>query len=228
MPILQVKYATKDVVGFVVNNELFYLKFGPNIPQLFDESLSPLIVPNLDSWVQSKTQQRYSYQSLHDMAMAFSAGISVAYNIDDVRAICDLSIMSAIAAITKDGAIYEYSLVYWIEVLGSDKMELYINKIRNNFEQIRDKLGDDILYNELCRMLKACKRYQPHNAEVCEKLIKRLGRDPGDPNYPSTDEVDQQVLLNAREAVKRTLGTRYKGVPDHIVEAVDGLQSRRL
>lgn len=228
MSTLQIKYATKDVVGFVVNNELFYLKFGPNIPQLFDESLSPLIVPNFDSWIQSKTQQRYSYQSLHDMAIAFYAGLSAAYNTDDLYGVCDLSAMAAIAEITKDGAIYEYSLVYWIETLGSDKMELYIKRVRDNFDKIRHKIGDNKLYNELCRMFKTCKRHQPHNAEVCENLIKRLGRIPMNPTYPNTDDTDQQVLLSARETVKKSLGTRYKGVQDSIVEIVDGIQSGRL
>lgn len=228
MSSLQIKYATKDVVGFVVNSELFYLKFGPNIPQLFDESLSGLVIPNLDSWIQSKTQQRYSYQSLRDMALAFHAGISAAYNLDDVHTLCDSTIQFTVHEVNHNSLIYDYSLIYWIEILGPDQMELYLKKIRDNFVRIRSQIGDDKLYNNLCRMYKTCLRQQPHNANVCEKLIKRLGRMPTEPSYPKTDETDQQVLLNTREAVRKSLGTHYKNIPDHIVEAVNGIQSGRL
>lgn len=224
MSTLQIKYATKDVVGFVVNNELFYLRFGPNIPQLFDESMSPLIIPNLDSWIQSKTQQRYSYQSLRDISSAFHAGIAAAYNIDDLHSICDLAIQSTICEMNQNSWIHDYSLIYWIEILDSDKMAQYLKKIRDNFATIRAQIGDDKLYNNLCRIYKTCKRQQPHNAEICEKLIKRLGKEPTDPTYPRTDETDQQVLLNTREVIRRSLGTCYKNVQDHIVETVNELQ----
>ncbi len=223
---LQIIYATQDVAGFIVDNELYFLKFGPNIPELFNSSMARLTIPNMDSWIQAKTHQRYSYLSLRDAATAFYQGLSSAYTTDDINNICGVVVRHTLDKVLKCGLIYEYILVYWIEAMGSNELEECLRKISSNFHMIRTTIGDDKLYNNLCRIHKMCKKYQPHSADVCEKLIRRLGRESYEPIYPATADVDQQVLSCVKEAMWQSLGTYYKNIPNKIVNVMHALQAK--
>lgn len=72
----------------------------------------------------------------------------------------------------------------------------------------------------------ACKLRQPHNADICDKLIKRLGRTPQEPVYPDTQTTDKEVILRTREVIRSLLRTKYKNIADDIVTTADALQSR--
>lgn len=224
-----IKYATKDVVVFIISNELYFLKFGPDYPQLYNDQLSPLTIPNIDTWLQSKTQQRYSYQTLRDISYAFYMGLSTAYNAEDIDRIRDSIVISTISEIFKNNLVFEYLSAYWIEVLDPDKLKKHINKISINFDIILNRIGPDKLHNELCRMLRSCQQFnQGHDSDVCLSLIKRLGKEPKIPNYPDTTNIDKQILMNVKEIFKQVIGTYYKSVPNNLVEVVHGLQARRL
>jgi len=223
---LMIKYASKDVVCFSVDDQVYYLKFGPNVPQLFDEHLVLMIIPNIDTWIQSKTQQRHSYQSLYDMSLCFYNGIQTSYNIANIDQICNLVIKLTIDEILKNGWIYEYSLIYWIEVLGPDTIEECLKKISLNFEIIRDKIGDHKLYNNLCRISKTCRVRQPHNSDICDKLIERLNMGSSDPVYPNTDSLDNKVSAGVKELLKKSIGIFYKGIPSNIIDNIRLLQFR--
>ena len=225
---LQIKYVNNETIAFNIDNDLFYLKFGPNIPQLFDASAILLSVSNIDTWLCVKTHQRYSFQSLQDMAIAFSDGLHVAYDLLELNVVCENSTLTTIKVIMQREWLYDYVLIYWIESLGLDETEKYLKTLRNKFDDIIIKIGSNKLYNYLCRILKMCTYRQSHNADICEKLIKRMGREPSEPTYPNTSKIDKEVLLKVKSDVFRSLCSKYKGVPNNIVEVVDAIQSGRI
>lgn len=181
--------------------------------------MSRIITSNLDSWLQARTQQRYSYQSLRDMAAAFHAGLQSSYNVDDIDKICDNAILLTIHEILRNNFIYDYSLQYQIEITDYSKLEDYLRKIRDNGPK-------DEHYNDLCRMLKVFNVRHMSSSEVCEQIIARLGKRSTEPKYPDTAEVDNKILSNVKKKILYLI-KYYKNIKQQIIENVVELQNRR-
>jgi len=166
------------------------------------------------------THNRFSYQGLVDMASSFIDGVRSCLNRDSIDDMVDESIIDAIHVILQKGYIEEYSLKYWIEVLDSSEIEKYIIKIRNNFNKL-EILNKDGLHNDLCRILEVCEiRQLKHLIEICNNLIKRMGRTPILPKYPDTSVIDNKVLKRVKSNIN---AEPSQGVLSNVVKVADNL-----
>ena len=228
MPDLSIKYANEGVVCFVIDGDIFYLKRHPGLPRLYDCNGTVMFLANIDSWLEVRTQQRHSYRSLCDMADAFYAGLKSSYNKSDIDNIFNNCVLTTIKEVTRKSWLYEYSLLFWVEVLGDDKIGQYLKSLRDNFDSIASKIGTKALSNDLTRIMRACVYRHSRNADICEKLLTRLGKIASDPIYPDTTKIDSEVLMSTRESAGKSLGYFYKDIPNEVVEMADGIQSGRL
>jgi hypothetical protein len=211
--------AEGSVVAFSIDNQLFFVDFVPVI-KMYDGDMKPLMVSNFDTWLQARTHQRYSLQSFQDAADAFRSGLAKTYSIGDLK---DIAITSALAAkksiMTMMG---EYRKHFWVELLDPTKLDTDLaSEIRDRFDEMRQRLGDDNFYNYLCRLWKLAINNRPKTAAIYERFIQRLGKEPSEPILPSTSSLDDELQKAVLPAVLTKVLGAYKGVPPHVQERVE-------
>lgn len=212
-------------VAFSIDFDLWFAQVEP-FPRIYDADLRPQLIPNLDSWFQAKTQQRYSLQSFLDIVAAFRAGLSKSYSVNDLRAVAHRAVLAAKSALFE--RMGEYGKHYWVEVLDPVKLEtVWVPQIREKFDELRGKLGDDEFHNYLCRLWKFSTRHRPGLAIVFERFIKRLGREPADPKLPQTTTLDEDLCKTVLSTVVGRDTADYRGVPANIQERLEILNGRR-
>lgn len=225
--LLQIKYVQGETVAFTINTELYYLKWGPDFPRVYDRSLKCLIIPNMDYWFQAQTQQRYSYRGVLDMAKAFQEGLTHSYASNDLRGICGRIFDISCYYLFQTAYARTYARTYKVELLEPRAVGQLTQPLNEQFEQYRTNLGDEKFYDYLCRLWQFCNFHKPGDASIFERLISRLGRKPREPVYPMPElhaEVRQHVI---NRAIKTDI-TAFKGIAEEIVERVHGIQAGRL
>ncbi len=212
-------------VAFSIDYILYIMRLEP-ILQLYDHNLKLQIVPNIDAWFQVQTQQRYSQRGFLDMVAAFRAGLEKSYSYNDLRALASYTtIVTKLAVIER---LPDFKKHYWIEDLDPVQLESNLAPlVRDQFEQLRVKLGDDGFYNYLCRLWKFAIKYYPSLAPTFERLIGRLDRTPTEPHLPTTAELDQTLLKAVLTIVFERKTTAFKNVPLDIQERLDVINGRR-
>lgn len=228
MAAIEIIYAHNDAMAVKLDNVLYYMSLQDGLPRVYDNTGRQLIIPNVDSWIQAKTRQRYSITSLRDMCAAFQAGMLSSYVKTEVLAVVEYAVKHAIDEIMHRGMIYDYSLLYWIEVQGTDKLESYLKTISNKLDVIVQRVGRQKLINELKRINRVCVLRQSSARYVCEKLLERLNIDSNDPIFPKSDAIDAKVMQNAINEVLKYLKREHKSVDSTVVGVVDGLQTGGL
>ena len=201
---------------------------GPGIPVLFDHRMHKQIIPNLDSWFQSKTGQRYSYRTMCDMAAAFASGLNCSYRAEDIALACAQACRASVKHILQSDMTNEYRRAYWIEILDPLKLPSKAQSIRDNFDNLRKWLGDDILHNYLCRVWKVCQLQNPSEGAVFERLVTRMGRQAIDPEYPDTVELDRKLCERVIGSILRKDIPQCRNVSNEIIRNVDDIQSGKL
>lgn len=224
---LTIKYVYCDTIAFTIGVDLFYLRTAPNIPQIFDQNEKPQIIPNLDSWILAKTQQRYSYQSLLDMAAAFAAGLSHSYTATDLDGLCRKVVQLSKSAIFHTEYATDFSRAYWIELLDPGKLQKFVESLRSQFQQLREEHNDNELYNILCRLWQFCNFHAPSESAVFEAMIQRMGRKPQPPTFSAIDSdraIEELVLYD----ILKTELSEFKNISNELVDNVKRIQSRGL
>ncbi len=216
---VKIKYANEDIVVVKLGDVLYYIRTR-GIPQIYDNQGRLLVISNIETWMIANTHNRYTYQGIVDMASAFIDGVKSCINKDSIDDMVDESIIDAIHIILQKGYIEEYSLKYWIEVLDTGELEKYIIKIRNHFDRL-EILNKEGLHNDLCRILEVCEiRQLKHLIEICQNLIKRMGKSIALPKYPDTSALDSKVL----KRVKSNINVEpNQGVLTNVVKVADSL-----
>lgn len=214
---LKIHHVQGPVIAFSLNFDLYFLRTHP-VPQIFDANLTPHVIANIDNWFQAKTQQRYSYRGFLDMMGAFAEGLKHTYSGQDLEHICRHAALAAKNFVLTE-RLGDYSKLYWVEVLDPIKLEtVHAPAVRDKFEHLRAKLGDEEFFNNLCRLWKFASRHRPGLAAVFERLIQRLGRLPQEPRYPTTDDLDKDLQRAVLVTVLERGAAVYKGVPADIQE----------
>lgn len=218
---LKIMYVYKDVIAFSIDRELFYIQRSPNCLKVYDHSIGQLQIPNVDMWLQLKTQQRYSYRSLCDMADSFADGLSHSYTDNDLRSVCKQSARATRDAIFKTDIVSEFASAYWIELLSDDKLQKIIYILRNNFNKFKSSYTDDELYNILCRLWQYCNLHAPSESAVFESIIRsKLSLPTRLPHYPDTSQADAEIDKLVLSVIVGKSVTKYKGIPTDIVNNV--------
>jgi hypothetical protein len=217
---IRIVFAQGPVVAFYIDLDLYFYKGAP-IPTIYDAELVKQVVYNIDSWFQAKTALRYSYQGFIDMVEAFRDALRLSYSTKDVIWAVQHSAKQARDYILVH-KLGEYLRTFWIEALDPAKLEsIYLEALRRDFDKLRRSLGDDRLFNHLCRFYKVAENVDPVAQEILERLIIRLGRTPAVPTYPETDLLDQELM---RTVLKRLPAMpTYRGVPALIQQKVEML-----
>lgn len=212
-------------IAFNIDFQLYFMQLEP-VPKIYDEDLKPQLIPNLDSWFQAKTHQRYGFQSFTDIVAAFRAGLGKSYSAADLKALAAQTVIATKSALFE--RMPEYAKHFWIELLDPIQLEtVYVAKVREKFDELRLKLGDDGFYNYLCRLWKFATKHRPGLAVVFERFIKRLGREPIDPQLPETSNLDHELCKAVLTTVMNRDMTMYRNVSPHIQERLEILNGRR-
>ena len=191
---ITIKYVEGETVAFIINNQLFYLRQGPGVPQIFDENLKAQIIPNIDNWFQAKTQQRYSYKSVCDMAAAFAAGLQHSYTNDDLVWVIKRVVNATVKTIFQTDHAREFSRAYWVELMDPGKLLKLVEYIRSDFSSFSERYEPEELYNVLCRLWQFSNFYAPSESAIFETMIRtHLKRVPQSPRYPDTSNTDQEI-----------------------------------
>lgn len=197
MEILEIRHVKSRTVAFTIYDQLYYLKTGPDLPELYDSKMNRMMMPNVDSWLQAQTHQRYSLRGLKDMMNAFSQGVGQGFSSVDIEEIIKEAFDDIERMIFRTEYSRYYSIAYRLEMMDPKHMERLINQIRMNFDDYLAKFGDDRLYNYLCRVLKFCNNHMLDESSTVERLISRLGRKSDEPKFPvveKSDEIKNKVL----------------------------------
>ena len=215
---LVIQYVENNVIAFRINNKLWYLSVSHGYPTIYDDNLNKQIIPNIGSWFQAQTGHKHSYDSVCDMAAAFVCGMKCQYSHKDVIDFCRIFTKLAISYTFKTNRASEYCKSFWIEILDLKKIRTYASKLRDNFEDLRKKHGDEQLYNYLCRL----RKISSSDSHAFDRLISRLGKVPQDPVYPDTSDLDEDLadyIINHYEF-------QYcKNISDDVVNNVRKLSS---
>jgi hypothetical protein len=217
---LIINFAYGGVAAFSVGFDQFFYRSQP-VPQLFDKNLQLQLVPNIDGWFQARTHQRHSYRGFLDMIAAFEAGLRHTYSLEDLQGICNRAALAAKSFILTQ-RMGDYGKLFWVEVLDPAKLDAHAATIREKFGHLTKTLGEDKFYNNLCRLWKFSTHHSPKMAGIFEKFIRRLGRVPEEPSYPTSDELDKELQKSVLMAVLEREAV-YKGVPREIQEKVGAL-----
>lgn len=217
-----IKYVSGEVIVFEINNQLYYFHDSPNLPQLYDQQLHKLIVPNLDNWLQHMTGQRYSLRGLRDMSTAFISGLQCGISDQQARQLIFNTITTTKNQIFQSALAIEYARAYFIELMDPVKIETtHLPMITKNFNQLLKKCGTTRLFNYLCRFWQLCNQHLPSTAVVFENLIRRLNKSPATPQYPITTELDNDLMDKVRQIVLKKLS--LYNVNDEIINNVHKL-----
>lgn len=224
-----IKYVERETIAFMIDSELFYLRQGPGIAQIFDENLKPQIIPNINSWFQTKTQQRYSYRDVCDMAAAFAAGLRHSYTNDDFVRMGKEIVAATVKTIFQTDNSREFSREYWVELINLNKLQKLIEIFRSDFDKFKMQYDSEELYNVLCRLWQFSNFYAPSEAAIFETLIRtRLKRSPQIPQYPDTSNIDSNI---EKIVIGNLLGkthSQFKEIPNELVNNVKDIQTRGL
>lgn len=223
LKIMIIRYVSGDIIVFEIKQQIFYFLDSPNLPELYDNNLKKLIVPNLDNWLQTMTQQRYSLRGLRDMSVAFTHGLRCGISENQAKQILENTIIETKRRLLCSPLSTDYAQNFYIELLDPSKVETkYLPSIKENFGKLLRKYGEDKLYNILCRFWQFCNYHLPNTASVFENLIHRLGKEPITPAYPDTNELDVALIKEVQQSVLRSLS--LYNVPDNIVRNVNKLK----
>jgi hypothetical protein len=223
MGTLDIKYVNGGAVAFTLNGELYYLKTGPDLPQLFDSNLRRLHIPNMDNWLQAQSQQRYSYRGLQDMMKAFAAGLKHSYVGRDFIAVCRHIFDTCRDAILKSAHTPYFARTYRLELLEPKAIRALIKKLSNEFSDYRQNLGEERFFNYLCRIWQVCQLRDETSIVVVEKLIGRLERVPQEPVYKDSEDEEAARIMAVNKVITSEV-PRFKGIEPKIVETVDQIQ----
>lgn len=182
---LEIKCVYGKTVAFTINSEMYYLQTGPDFPRLYSHEMKKLIIPNVDSWLQAQTQQRYSFRSLRDMMDAFVCGYNYHYSQEEltelVNKICGLTIDN----IFKSKYALDFSNAYKVELMEPKQVPKLIQQMRDNFDQYNEKFGNEKFRAYLYRVWKYCNLHLSDSSAVVESLIHRAGGETQEPKYPT-------------------------------------------
>lgn len=202
--------ACGQFVAFSVDGELYFAQVEP-VFAIYDCNLNKQQIPNFDFWIQAKTHQRYSFQSFLDAISAFRSGLAASYSLIDLETLVAKTVMATRNHVL--ALMGRYQKVFWIEVLDPTKIEsLWVPEIRAKFEYLRSKLGDNGLFDYLCRFWSFCRDHQPGSVAVFERLIARLGKQPQAPVYCPVDAVDNELAVGVIKSLNLPDFPLYKTV----------------
>lgn len=204
---------------------MYYFRYGPGIiPELYDANLSQQVVTNLDAWLQNHTHQRYSLQSLLDMALAFADALRLGYDGRDIASLCKLMSVESIRRLFCSQLIARYSACYAIECTEFSKLSQEIDSIRSRWDGLIADLGKDQFCNLLNRWWRYCQHHAPGHAPVFARFLERLGESPHEPSMPDTSEWDKELT----ELVMAKLFPHgvpvLKGVPEQLLATANRLR----
>lgn len=215
---IRIIYATGSVIVLRIGDgPLWYIKTYANYPELYNDKLERQHC-DVDIWIAGETRGPYSYNSILELAAAFRSGVESAYTRQDLESLVKLICVSTIALIFRKGYSSKYASQYWVELATPKDFAAFVTKVREEFDMLRTRLGDDKLYNYLCRLHQTSIIVSPSETATFEKMIARLDRAPGVPVYPNTDQLDNAVA----DEVLSYVGTfkDVKGVDQQILSNV--------
>lgn len=186
--------------------------------------MKKLIIPNIDTWLQAQTQQRYSYRTLKDMMSAFSSGLQHSYVNNDLNELCGRVFDESVKVIFNSEFTRSYATAYKIELMEPKQVSKLINQIKDNFDEYVKKFGVKRFHLYLCRLLKFCSYNEQNETTVVETLINRLGIDSTESEFiepKDSDKVRNRVINN----IIGSGVAKFKDIELDVLKNVDDIQA---
>lgn len=212
---LKILYVAGETICFQIDHDTYFLK-TEGIACLYDNKGKKLNITNIDYWISNRTKKQYSYKYLIDMAIAFKMGMEIGYKHEDVIDLIRKSVKMTINEIMRKGNLHQYSLLYWIEILGEKKIEKYLEYIRKNIEDVKKNIGINILTNNLLRFYKVALYRQSKCLHVVEEIIERIDEEIVEPIYPESREIDNVIIEAVSSLFDKDSGTTIKAIDEVI------------
>lgn len=172
-----IKYAHNYAIAIAINQEIYYIRTGPDIPMIYNADLKKLYIPNADSWIQAQTQQRHSYRGILDMAEAFKMGTQFSYDNSTIKDLLKKYYIMVRNIIFNSKHNKEYIENYKIEAMSNKQLETMLQDVETKYQQYVTKFGMPKLQAYLNRIYACCKNREI-NTQTIEVLIKRTGVQP--------------------------------------------------
>lgn len=186
-----IKYSNDNVIVIDISEGIYLIKLS-DIPKIYNIELNIVEYKNINYWLKKRTN--FTYEQILMMADAYRDGINNGYSLKDIKLISRMMISATRDAIFKTDFVIELSSIYWIELMDIDKLNKFIQTVRNNWDRLLEKYGEDELYNVMCRLWQFCNTCYPDKAHVFESIIRnRLRKIPKLPEYPNCDEIDYEI-----------------------------------
>lgn len=221
---LEIKYVNHTTAAVLINGEMYYIKTGPDFPIIYNSKLTKLNIPNIDSWLQAQTQQRYSFRGLMDMIKAFEDGMMLNYHKNDMYEILNKFYTMIISTIFRTKMVRLYTEQYKIELMPYDQFVNVIPKIKNNFDSLLAKMGQKNLYEYLCRLWMYSLNNNYDESEVIANLIKRLDMEPTKPQLNRSVK-EKRIVDGIVHKCMTSSMIELKSVSEEIVSNVDHIQN---
>ena len=223
-----IKYCYEQVIVIQIEDDVYYLDTTDGFPKVYDGDLKLMVISDYDSWLLSKTENKIDLTVLGLMVQAFNDGRSIGFDYDDLIYIMDRTTQLVVNSIFRTDLVKQYCESYWVEVLNDNEYGKLKQIIKANFEQMRNKYGQEKLYNICCRIWQYCNLSKPDESTVFEKILKKnMDQRPKLPEYPNTDELDGLVV----ELVEGMLfgeQPHVKNVSPQVVANAEYVFTRRL
>jgi len=212
-----IKYANDKCVVLQLDGEIYFLNLLKT-PRVYNKDLILIEVRNVNYWLETKTG--YSFDQIKMMANSFVDGIRCSYSLSDVKLISSIMIKATEDAIFKTDFVKDYSSVYWVELMDLDHLNRFIMLLRNNFAYLKNKYGEEQLYNILCRFWQFCSTNYPDKMHVFESIIKnKLDKTPILPKYPDTSEIGESIRKMVFGIVFNDNYNEHKHVSDDLLDS---------
>ena len=215
-----IKYVYKYTIAIEILDGSIYILRTNNIPKIFDLHMNVVELKNVNYWLKTKTG--FTYEQITDMASIYREGLDNSYSLSDIKIISRAMIKATKDAIFKTDLVSEFASLYWVELLDINKLNKFIEYIRNDFDQLLKKYGRDEFFNILCRLWQFSNVCHPDKMYVFESMIKkRLGLTPKLPQYPDTSEAEQIIEDMVFGIIFTNRYHEYKNISDQLIKIVE-------
>lgn len=190
---LHIIYIHGEVITFKLESDpsrLYYLKTGPSYPELYNDKLIKLIVPNIDEWFLSNTQLNYSYDTVLKMAAAFIDGTKIVNN-KNVDELLRSYSTQFITELFHNYKWFLYKDIYDVECMSEKEIASTISTINEHISIVKN--GDKAVNNFLNRIWRLVS-YKYNNLIYSVQIIYNyIGMTPSDPQFPESDHITNNI-----------------------------------
>lgn len=190
---VRIIHSTDMVAAIEIGGDQFIIRLDYNYPEIYDKNGRKLNIPNIDTYINRLTHQKFSYNMIIELCKSYNHG----YTNNPLKFTSEVFIKSIVKEVIKQvfrtNRASEYVSLYWIECM--PKFQLFkkiITPLRDNYDYFLNKLGMNKLINYANRVRKTCTDTTDLNVII--KIFDKHNIEQIDPIYPDTSDLDDEII----------------------------------